>query len=294
MRKCFYLLLFLAVLITTGCTSDDNSAAVTPAQTIVTSPTLTGTPTPAPTPEPIEMAYLENMDCAVVEERVTTYRCIGKVRIKSGIYSEVQITARYPDNNTFDSGIFAMGGSDPTLKLFMLFPDLKYRNQNPVYSVKLDKIRYFVIMNGTTGIAYQNYTPAWSNITSPVVTATTPPISGKPTIQPTTMAGSTPTLRWISPNTGSASTGWYTINGTNFRQYPPSDVYFRKHGSACEYCGIRASKVEYLNPTEIRCIVDMGGSEAGPSSYDVLVTNSYLADSYGILQNGLTITDTPP
>jgi hypothetical protein len=114
------------------------------------------------------MAYIEGMDCAVIEEKVTTYRCLGKIRIKTGAYDEVQVTARYPDNNTFNSDIVALGGNNTLVQPFYLFPDLKYQSQEPVYTVRLDTGHYPVVMNGTSGIAYVNPPPA------PVAVKTTP------------------------------------------------------------------------------------------------------------------------
>ena len=125
------------------------------------------TTTPAPPPvttlvaqEPVEMAYLEKTDCSVTDDKVTTCRCRGNIRIRSGIYDEVQVIAKYPDNNTFASGIVSMGGSNVTLKSFILFPDLKYQDEEPAFFVRLDKAWYPVIMNGTAGTAYLNPPPA--------------------------------------------------------------------------------------------------------------------------------------
>jgi hypothetical protein len=159
MRQFFYLLVVLAVLATAGCVGDDSAGTTAPpAPAPVTTPLPVITPTP--TPAPVEMAYIDGMDCAVVDEKVTTYRCMGKIRIKSGAYDEVQVTARYPDNNTFDSDIVGLGGNNTLVQPFYLFPDLKYQSQVPAYTVRLDTSRYPVVMNGTSGIAYVNPPPA--------------------------------------------------------------------------------------------------------------------------------------
>ena len=127
MRQFFYLVILLAVAVTAGCIFGDNTPA--PAPAVVT--TRVPVPTPTPEPAPVEMAYLEKMDCSVVEEKVTTYRCIGKVRIPSGGPREVTVMVKYPDNNSFDSGTLSMGGSDPVIRPFYLFPDSGTRNRMP-------------------------------------------------------------------------------------------------------------------------------------------------------------------
>jgi heat shock protein HslJ len=250
--------------------------------------------TPPVTPEPVEMAYLEDTVCTVVDEKVTTYRCLGKVRIKSGVYDEVQVMVRYPDNNAFESGVFAMGGSNPVLKSFYLFPDLKYQDQDGEWFVRLDDNRYPVIRSGNSGTAYINPPPAPVYVTlHQVVThgiAVDPtPVTLKVTTAGKTVTGSGLSVTGIEPGTGSAGLSRYSITGSNFRQYPPPEVYLRKENSPCEYCGVHATRVEYLSPEKIQCDIDMRGPEGGPASYDVLVSNSYLADSYAVLKNGLVI-----
>lgn len=247
---------------------------------------------PATTPEPVEMAYLENTLCTVVDEKVTTYRCLGKVRIKSGVYDEVQVIVRYPDNNAFESGVFPMGGSNPVLKSFYVFPDLRYQDQDGEWFVRLDDTRYPVIRSGNSGTAYINPPP--TPVTIPikrVVThdITVEPIKGTPTVTTMMMTGSDLSVTGIEPGTGSAGLFRYSITGSNFRQYPPPEVYLRKEKSSCEYCGVHATRVEYLSPEKIQCDIDMRDPEGGPATYDVLVSNSYLADSYAVLKNGLVI-----
>jgi hypothetical protein len=157
MRQYFSLLLVLAVLITAGCVEEPSANTVTTAQTPVTSTvpvnTAIQTPTPVPTPPPAEMAYLANIRCAVGDKSVTTYHCNGDVQIRRGVYEEVQVIARYPDKNTYKSGIVAMGGNNPVSQPFIIFPDLKHQGQNPDYFIKMDKTVYPVI--GST---------AWSNL----------------------------------------------------------------------------------------------------------------------------------
>lgn len=306
MRLFFYLLLVLALLATAGCTSDELDA-------------LTVTPTPAPqvstpattfvplfTPAPAEMAYLEDVDCSVIDEKVTTYRCLGKIRIKSGSYSEVQVIAKYPDKNTFESGVVAMGGTNPVLKSFSLFPDLKYKDQDPLYSVRLDKTLYPVVMNGTSGIAYVEL-PQAKTTSAPGTAATTRTAvmatTKKPTIT-TTTASTTPvtsaTQKWIptvssiSPATAYPDSRYFTITGWDFRQDPSPKVYLRRVGSSCEFCGIQAIEVRVPEVSRLECIFNLTGEIEGPADYDVLVSHSELEDSYAILKNGVRILQSTP
>ena len=156
MRRYFSLLLVLAVLITAGCVEEytPETTTVTTAPAVVTS-TLLATPTgptPVPTPPPAEMAYLVNIKCAVGDRSEAAYHCGGDIQIRRGVYEEVRVIARYPDNNTFTSGVFGMGGGNQVSRPFLIFPDLKYQNQNPEYFVKMDKTIYPVI----SGVAWSN------------------------------------------------------------------------------------------------------------------------------------------
>lgn len=151
------LLLVLAVLITAGCIEPDipdmNATTVqTPAASAV--PSQDPGHTPAPAPE--RMAYVSDIQCAVGDRSEDTYHCNGNVGIRGGIYEEVQVIVRYPDNNTFKSGSVTLGGTEPIMKPFAVFPDLKYKGQNPDYFVRLDTALYPVIMSGTSGTAWSN------------------------------------------------------------------------------------------------------------------------------------------
>jgi hypothetical protein len=155
MRQYLPVLLVLAVLITAGCVEE------TPATTIVTTapPATTApdlTPVPAQTPPPAEMAYLSGILCVVGDRSEAAYHCNGNVRVRSGPSHQVQVIARYPDNNTFESGTVELGGSNPVLAPFFLFPDLKYKGQDPKYFVKLDNTPYPVTWSGETGTAWSN------------------------------------------------------------------------------------------------------------------------------------------
>ena len=310
MRQFFCFLILLAAVVTAGCIFGDDKPTP-PAPTVVTSPIPTVMPTP--TPAPVEMAYLEKMDCSVVEEKVTTYRCIGKVRLPAGGPREVTVMVKYPDTNSFDSGVITMGGSDPVLRPFILFPDLRYKDQEPRFFVRIGRTEYPVVMQNGTAIAYENPPPAPAvtatvfvqnrmvSVPDPTkkTTVTTPqtPLSVRTTSTPQTTAAPfwVPTVSAINPATGYPDNyRGFIVEGWDFRQDPPPKVYLRRQGSSCEFCGVQATDVRVTTPTTLQCLFDLSGEASGPASYDVLVTNSNLQDSYGILKNGLTILEHTP
>ena len=160
MRLYFPLVLVLVVLISAGCVEEytPENTTVTPAPAPVT-PGVVATPAgpvTAPTPPPAEMAYISNIECGTGDKWGSEYHCNGYVRIRGGTYDEVQVIARYPDNNTFKSGTVSLGGGDAVSKPFFFFPDLKYQGQTPAYSVRLDKSTYPVSWSGATGVAWSN------------------------------------------------------------------------------------------------------------------------------------------
>lgn len=159
MRHIFSLLLVLSVLVTAGCIQEyaDNSTMTT-ATTLTPSPVMTTVSTPAP--QRAEMAYLAGIQCTLDPTTERAYHCNGNVRIRSGASREVQVIARYPDNNTFYGGSAAMGGSNPIAKPFVVFPDLKYQGQDPDWFVKLDNTTYKVTWSGDTGVAWSDLLPA--------------------------------------------------------------------------------------------------------------------------------------
>jgi hypothetical protein len=305
MRWFFSLGILLAVVLTAGCISGDNTPAP-PATTVATTKVTVATPTPEPVP--VEMAYLEKMDCSVVEEKVTTYRCIGKVRIKGGGPRDVTVMVKYPDNNSFDSGTLSMGGSDPVMKPFYLFPDLRYRNENASYFVKIDKTLYPVVMQNGTAIAYENPPPAPAvtptvfvqnrmvSVPGPTTktTVTTPMTTSSVRTTATPHTQGTP-LYWapaiveFTPASGGKETRLFSIRGTDFRQDVPPKIYLRRQDATCELCGVQATGVTVLSPTDLVCVFDLSGEAGGPASYDVLITNSNLEDAYNTLRNGFML-----
>jgi hypothetical protein len=166
MRRYFFLLLVLAFLITAGCVEEvPANISATTVQTTVTIAAGGGSgagqppaPSTVPTPPPAEMAYLSGIKCAVGDRSEAAYHCNGNIRIRGGsAFDNVQVLARYPDNNTFRSGDVAMGGSEAVSKPFVVFPDLKYQSQNPAYFVKMDGVLYPVVMTGgDSGTAWSN------------------------------------------------------------------------------------------------------------------------------------------
>lgn len=164
MKRYFSLFLVLAVLVTAGCVEEytpeatNDTAAPTPGTTTV----ATDIPVQTPAPVPAEMAYLTNIQCAVGDRSEAAYHCNGNVRIRSGAYDEVLVIARYPDNNTFKSGVLALGGGNPVSGPFVTFPDLKYQGQNPDYFVKLDRTLYPVIWSSNVGVAWSDTSGAES------------------------------------------------------------------------------------------------------------------------------------
>ena len=86
----------------------------------------------------------------------------------------------------------------------------------------------------------------------------------------------------------------FIVEGWDFPAGPAPQVYLRRQGSSCEFCGVQATDVRVTTPTTLQCLFDLSGEASGPASYDVLVTNSNLQDSYGILKNGLTILEHTP
>jgi hypothetical protein len=160
MRQCFSLLLVLAVLVTAGCVEEYSPGTnVTTTQTLVTSAGPANTSGQTPAPPPAEMAYLATVKCSLDQTTGRSYHCNGNVRIHSGASGQARVIARYPDNNTFYSGMVELGGDNPISRPFVLFPDLRYQGQEPHYFVELDKTVYPVIMSGDGGTAWSNLQP---------------------------------------------------------------------------------------------------------------------------------------
>jgi hypothetical protein len=111
-------------------------------------------PAQTPRPAPSAVAYLSGIQCAIGDRTEYVYHCNGNVRIRSGGRAEVRVLARYADNTTFRSPVLTLGGTEPIQKSFMVFPDLRYQNQNAAYFVVLNATEYPVIMSGNGGTAW--------------------------------------------------------------------------------------------------------------------------------------------
>jgi hypothetical protein len=167
MRPYFSFLLVLALVTSAGCVQEYSPGSTTAAtrQTPVRTTVPEDTPGETPAPAPEEMAYLANIQCAVGDRSDAAYHCNMNVRVRSGPCA-VQVIARYPDNNTFRSGIEDLGGSNPIVKPFVIFPDIKYKGRNPDYFVKMDNTLYPVTWSGGTGTAWSN-TPGAEGVDIP-------------------------------------------------------------------------------------------------------------------------------
>ena len=169
MRPYLSVFLVLALLITAGCVQEYNPGTTaatrqTPVRTTVPADTA-DTPGQTPAPAPEEMAYLANIQCAVGDRSEAAYHCNGNVRVRGGP-CEVQVIARYPDNNTFISGLEEMGGSNLIVKPFVIFPNIRYKGQVPDYFVKIDNTLYPVTWSGGSGTAWSN-TPGAEGVDIP-------------------------------------------------------------------------------------------------------------------------------
>lgn len=76
----------------------------------------------------------------------TVYQMNGKIEIENGIYQSVGIILRYPDNDTFQSDVGGMGGSNFTRKDFRIVIDDRMSNQTPGVFVRFDSREYPAIM----------------------------------------------------------------------------------------------------------------------------------------------------
>jgi hypothetical protein len=159
MRQYPALLLVLAVLITAGCVEYTSQTPVVTKTPVPVPSATTVTPVQTPTQPPAEMAYISNVQCAVIDESVATYHCKGNIRIHSGASAhDLQVVARYPDNNTFKSGSFTLGGDNAVSMPFIVFADVKYKDKTPDYFINMDNTLYRVIWTGTGGTAWSNLT----------------------------------------------------------------------------------------------------------------------------------------
>lgn len=157
MRKYLLLLLVAVVLVTAACVEPEvtNTTETTAPLTVITT-AAADTPVQTPTPVPVAVAFLGSIQCGVGDRSDTTYHCNGNVRIQGGGAHVVQVISRYADNNTFYSGMVDLGGQNPILMPFAVFPDVKYKGEEPKYFVKVDGVTCPVTWNGGSGTAWAN------------------------------------------------------------------------------------------------------------------------------------------
>jgi hypothetical protein len=92
----------------------------------------------------------------------TVYQMNGKIEIENGIYESVGIILRYPDNDTFQSYVGGMGGSNFTRKDFRIVIHDRVSNQTPDIFVRLDAGEYPAVETGeqANGSIFTAYEPA--------------------------------------------------------------------------------------------------------------------------------------
>jgi hypothetical protein len=78
----------------------------------------------------------------------TVYQMNGKIEIENGIYQSVGVILRYPDNDTFQSDVGGMGGSNFTRKDFRIVIHDRVNNQTPGLFVRLDAREYPAVETG--------------------------------------------------------------------------------------------------------------------------------------------------
>jgi len=92
----------------------------------------------------------------------TVYQMNGKIEIENGIYDSVGIILRYPDNDTYQSDVGGMGGSNFTRKDFRIVIHDRLSNKTPGVFVRLDAGEYPAVETGeqANGSVYTAYEPA--------------------------------------------------------------------------------------------------------------------------------------
>ena len=78
----------------------------------------------------------------------TVYQMNGKIEIENGIYESVGIILRYPDNDTYQSDVGGMGGSNFTRKDFRIVIHDRLSNQTPGVFVRLNSREFPAIETG--------------------------------------------------------------------------------------------------------------------------------------------------
>lgn len=290
MKYLLYFSLLVAALVIAGCVSENQNSTITPTSQMET---ITPTPIMNSIQDPIigvwrvtnlqgyDDRYRFNADGTYIE---SFYAVDSKItQIHSGTWRE-------QGNNSYIKHDTGTG----TTKTFNFDP-----TKNAIYFTELSHILLIPYQGEiANGIVYTTMIPTANPTTSPVVTkiARISYVASKPTIKTstnpvtTTTSALTPTVTGIYPSTVSPGSIKLIIKGSNFRQYPPTSVYLRKHDSLCELCGQLPISVAWHSSTEIECSYYMPQESGdGTTYYDILVTNTYLQESNAKLPLGLTI-----
>lgn len=124
-----------------GCTGSSNTSARAP---VLTPDPITPVKTTSPvTPLPAgEIARIRVDHFGMNPTTETIYEFMGTVMVNKAVYQSVQVILRYPDTQEYVSDIGGMGGSNPTVKEFALFPADRYKGINPEKIIVLDGRRY--------------------------------------------------------------------------------------------------------------------------------------------------------
>lgn len=149
------LLLVAAVLAAfSGCAA---TTGPTPPATVLTPEPVTPLTTTIPlTPlPPGEIARIRVDHFGMDPTTATVYEFRGKVQIREGVYSSVQVILRYPDGQEYSSDAGSMGGTEPLIRDIALFPADRYKGTNPEKIIVIDGKRY------ATTYRYENGTIFW-------------------------------------------------------------------------------------------------------------------------------------
>ena len=129
----------------------------TPPATVLTPEPLTPLTTTTPiTPLPVgEIARIKVDHFGMDMTTATVYEFRGKVQVRDGAYNAVQVVIRYPDSQEYSFDAGGMGGTEPVIREFALFPADRYKGTNPDKIIVLDGKRY------ATTYRYENGAIAW-------------------------------------------------------------------------------------------------------------------------------------
>lgn len=161
---CIFLLLLAGLLACAGCTA---TTGPTPTATVMTPEPITPVKTTIPiTPLPAnEIARIKVDHFGPDPDTGTIYEFKGKVQIREGPYTSVQVLLLYPDKQEYTYDVGGMGGANATIKEFSLFPADRYKGTNPEKIIVLDGMRYGTVYKYEDGLIAWVATP--DNAVSP-------------------------------------------------------------------------------------------------------------------------------